>query len=77
MSPANSMHARVLFWVSIAMCAMAISAIGAAELLMPDNIGGRNGVLAFYRAFGPCLVIEAAVAVWAHRQRRILDRRAA
>jgi hypothetical protein len=74
MSPANSMHARVLFWVSIAMCAMAISAICAAELLMPDNVHGRNGVLTFYRVFGPCLVIEAAVAVWAHRQRRMLDK---
>jgi hypothetical protein len=71
------MHARVLFWVSIAMCAMAISAICAAELLMPDNVHGRNGVLTFYRVFGPCLVIEAAVAVWAHRERRLLDNSAA
>ena len=67
-TPANKTHARVLYWVSICMCAMAISAICVAGVFMPENIHGQKAVLIFYRVFGACLVIESAVAVWAYGQ---------
>jgi hypothetical protein len=65
---ASKTHARVLFWVSVGMCVMALSAIGVAELFMPENVHGQKGVLTFYRWFGACLVIESAVATWAYHQ---------
>ena len=65
---ANKTHARVLFTVSILMCAMAIAAICVAEVFMPENAGGQKGLVAFYRWFGSCLVIQTAVAVWTYGQ---------
>jgi hypothetical protein len=64
-TPANKMHACVLFWIGVAMCAMSISAIIAAEAFMPDNAGGQQGITIFYRVFGTLLVIESALVGWA------------
>lgn len=59
-------QARVMFWIGVTMAVVCLVSIGAAEALMPDNQGGRDGVLAFYRGFGPGLILWGGVAVWAH-----------
>ena len=75
LTPTNQTHARVLFWLSIAICAMAVSAILVAELFMPENFHGQKAVVLFYRVFGTCLVVELAIALY--YQRRLLERDAA
>jgi hypothetical protein len=65
-TPANKTHAKVLFWLGVAGCVLCIIAIGAAEVSMPDNAGGRKGVVIFYRVFGALLVLESALVGWAY-----------
>ena len=66
LAPANKTHAKVLFWLGLSMCVLCIVAIGVAETLMPDNVGGQKGVVVFYRVFGTLLVLESAFLGWAY-----------
>ena len=65
-TPANKTHAKVLFWLGLTMCVLCTVAIVVAEALMPDNAGGHEGVIIFYRVFGTLLVLESAFMGWAY-----------
>ena len=52
-----------LFGVGVAMVLLGVGAIATAETFMPDNDGGRKGLLAFYRAFGPFTLAWATISV--------------
>lgn len=64
--PFGPAQARAMFWIGVTMAVVCLASIGTAEALMPDNPDGRSGVLAFYRGFGPGLILWSGVAVWAH-----------
>jgi hypothetical protein len=57
---------RTLFWVSIAMCAVSLSAICIAEVMMPENIHGQKAVVAFYRWFGAGMIFWMVTGLWAY-----------
>ena len=73
LTPASKTHARVLLGVAVVMCALCITAIIVAEIFMPDNAAGQKGVLAFYRAFGPFLLIGCVHAGWAYAYVKRMD----
>lgn len=56
----------VLFWTGIVLAAAGIASICAAEAFMADNPQGQQGVLAFYRAFGPFALAWTVIAACAH-----------
>lgn len=52
-----------LCWIGVVMMLLGVGAIATAETFMPDNDGGRKGLLALYRAFGPFTLAWATISV--------------
>jgi hypothetical protein len=61
---------RTLFWVSMAMCAVSLSAIGIAEVMMPENVYGQKALVTFYRWFGAGMIFWIVAGLWAYGRRR-------
>jgi hypothetical protein len=57
---------RVLLWTGIAMIVLGLASIGIAERFMPANGLGRQGIVTFYRSFGPFILSWTVISAWAY-----------
>jgi hypothetical protein len=73
----SARHALWLAGISAAVCVMCALSIVVAEAFMPDNVHGRQGVIWFYRAFGPCFVVWYGTGVWSFSAYRSMRERVA
>ncbi|WP_150122705.1 hypothetical protein [Rhodopirellula islandica] len=42
------------------------ASIAVAEIFMPENAAGQQGVATFYRTFTPMAVVWTLLGIWAH-----------
>lgn len=67
MNPIKSRLQTVVFMcVSAAIVLACIASIVVADLFMPDNLTGQQGVATFYRCFTPMIVVWAVLGAWAY-----------
>lgn len=51
--------------VSIAVVAGSVASIVVAEMFMPQNPAGQQGIITFYRAFSPMILVWSLLGTWA------------